>query len=104
MPTGNFSESPIGGEERISKWESYHLIMQAYAGYTVAKIEEELSFREVDELVKSWEKSVPAFVNIRDLTMLFAGFVGADLEAARNKPKKGSFDDTIEAFKLIGAL
>ncbi len=75
--------------------------MQIYPGYTVAKIEEECSYREIDELSKYWHKAHPNFWNVDTIKQLIAGYMQVDLTAQAEKP---SIDGAIEAFKLIGII
>lgn len=83
--------------------ESYHLIMQAYPGYTVEKIEEELSYRQVEELSKQWNQGNTSSVNMKVLMELVAGFMGVDLKRLF-KPSETTIDNTIEMFKLEGMI
>ena len=69
--------------------------MQIYPGYTVRRIEEELSYREIDELSKTWEENRPMSINLKILNELVAGYMGVEL----NQPK-----NTIEAAKTAFSM
>lgn len=71
--------------------------MQIYPGYTVRRIEEELSCRELEELSKHWEGHRPASVNARILTDMVAGYLGVEL----NQPKN-TIEAAKTAFRMLG--
>ncbi len=73
--------------------------MQIYPGYTVTKIEEELSFREIEELSKCWEKMPPNYANVKITKEIIAGYLGIDLNP---KTEETTIEKTIEAFELLG--
>ncbi len=50
--------------------------MMAYPGYTVQGIEEELSWREVDELFAAWEKEPPAFATQKRIARMIEKWGG----------------------------
>jgi hypothetical protein len=77
--------------------------MQAYPGYTVGKIEEELSYRQLEELSKQWNRGDTASMNIKVLMQMVAGFMGVDLKRVF-KPTETTIDDTIEMFRLEGLI
>lgn len=72
--------------------------MQIYPGYTVRKIEEELSYREIQEMSKYWSKIPPTYANNKIIKELLAGALNVDL----NQNQEVTLDKTIEAFKLLG--
>ena len=75
--------------------------MQIYPGYTIRKIEEELSYREVEEISKFWMKMRPNFVNLKILAEMVAGFLGVDIQSKAEEP---DMQRAIEDFKLLGFL
>jgi hypothetical protein len=50
--------------------------MQAYPGYTVRGIEDELSWREVDELFRTWEREPPAFATQKKIAKMIEKWGG----------------------------
>lgn len=71
--------------------------MQCYPAYTVRRIEDELSYREIDELSKTWEENRPMSVNLRILNQLVAGYMGVEL----NQPKN-TIEAAKTAFRMLG--
>ena len=71
--------------------------MQIYPGYTLRRIEEELSYREIDELSKTWEENRPMSVNLKILNELVAGYMGVEL----NQPKN-TIEAAKTAFRMLG--
>ena len=71
--------------------------MQCYPAYTLRRIEEELSYREIDELSKTWEENRPMSVNLRILNQLVAGYMGVEL----NQPKN-TIEAAKQAFRMLG--
>ena len=71
--------------------------MQIYPGYTIRRIEEELSCREIDELSKTWEENRPMSVNLKILNELVAGYMGVEL----NQPKN-TIEAAKTAFRMLG--
>ncbi len=71
--------------------------MQIYPGYTLKRIEEELSYREIDELSKTWEENRPTSVNLKILNELVAGYMGVEL----NQPKN-TIEAAKTAFRMLG--
>lgn len=57
--------------------------MMAYPGYTVRGIEEELSWREVDELFRTWEREPPAFASQRRIAKMIEKWGGFKSVPAR---------------------
>lgn len=47
--------------EGLTEIEIYHILMLAYPGYTIQCIEDELSWRQVNELMACWQKDPPPF-------------------------------------------
>ncbi len=71
--------------------------MQIYPGYTLKRIEDELSYREIDELSKTWEENRPMSVNLKILNELVAGYMGVEL----NQPKN-TIEAAKTAFRMLG--
>jgi len=71
--------------------------MQIYPGYTIRRIEKELSYREIDELSKTWEENRPMSVNLKILNELVAGYMGVEL----NQPKN-TIEAAKTAFRMLG--
>jgi hypothetical protein len=72
--------------------------MQSYPGYTRDKINEEFSWREIDELCEWWRKHPPDYHNVDIIKRMIAGYLGVDL----TPPCKQTIEGTIEAFKAEG--
>ncbi len=71
--------------------------MQIYPGYTVRRIEEELSYRELRELSQTWDKNRPMIVNLKIISEMIAGYFGIEIDTP-----KPTIEATKEAFKLLG--
>ena len=57
--------------------------MLAYPGYTVRGIEDELSWREVDELFKAWEKEPPPFASQKKIAKMIEKWGGFKSQAMK---------------------
>jgi hypothetical protein len=44
--------------------------MKTYPGYTIKKIEDELSWRVIREMIKCWNKKAPSFKKMSDNELL----------------------------------
>ena len=72
--------------------------MQIYPAYTVARIEEELSYREIEEISKFWAEHPSNYANMRLLKEMFAAFAGIKID----KSEKFTIENTIEQFRALG--
>jgi hypothetical protein len=72
--------------------------MQVYPGYTIEKIENELSFREIEELSKHWDDFSTTHGNLKTLMHIVGGYLGVDFNLA----KKPTIEQTKESFRLLG--
>lgn len=51
----------LGDDVGPTEAEIYHILMLAYPAYTIDRIEAELSWRQVNELMECWQKHPPTF-------------------------------------------
>ena len=74
-------------------------MMNAYPGYTVGLIQEELSWREVNLLIAKWEKQPPGSVKIDRIEKMISEYTGIKF-----KPKIQSSDQLLDTLKGLGWL
>jgi len=64
----------------VDTYEVYHLFMQIYPAYSVKKIEDELSWREVKKLMAVSNKEIPTNVQITRIALMMGKYLGATFE------------------------
>lgn len=74
--------------------------MQVYPGYTVEKIEEEFSAREIDEICKTWNREPPQYADLKIIKEMIAAYLKIDLKTLNREPP--GIDATIEHFRMLG--
>ena len=85
----------------LDSYEIYHRLLLAYPGYTIERIETELSWRQVKRLFSYWEKEPPAAIGIMRISnMLEAKFGLKSISAS--KPLSG--DDLVNHLRGQGLL
>lgn len=72
-------------------------MMTAYPAYTVARIDDELSWRQVGVLMKQWSKHPPAHVHLDRIERMIAAATGTKLIGKPNghMPKKPETRDEL---------
>jgi hypothetical protein len=63
-------------EKAPTETEVYHLFMQAYPGYTIEKIEYELSWRVVNNLMNCWSDRPPLLVRTERIEQMIQKKLG----------------------------
>ena len=58
-------ENAGGDSDKLNEMETYHHLMLAYPGYTVEGIKEELSWRQIEELMKMWQANEPSNIKLQ---------------------------------------
>lgn len=66
MERGTENNEKTKTGEKLTSYEVYHIWMQVYPAYTIERIENELSWRMIREMMKCWDhKKTSFFVNQR---------------------------------------
>jgi len=66
-----------GNKSALNAFELYHKFMQVYPAYTIERIEDELSWREVGKLIECWrdgESNFKTLCRIEDMIKKQFGF------------------------------
>lgn len=73
--SGQIQDSPRN-VEGLNDYEIYHQLLLAYPAYTIERIEEELSWRQVRLLLECWGKEPPFFKRIARIESMLATKLG----------------------------
>lgn len=78
----------------------YALFLQAYPGYTVGTLQEELSWRQVEVMMDTWAENPPAFIRLQRIEAMLAKKFGFKITDPNNRPKND--DDLKRTLRAYG--
>jgi hypothetical protein len=101
LPHGT-EEAGENTDGKLDREEVYHYFMLAYPGYTIHKIEDELSWRVVKKMMGYWDKELPSFARNKRIEQILK--TGLKVKITETPKGVDADDQLIATFRGQGWL